>query len=142
MPYGRYKGVPVVKIPNSYLRWLINQPGIPEIIKQEAAKKLENSDFDNTDIDISRHAIDMFSKRFLSKWENRKIGIATSVAHLAIEALTKGKLLIDERNIDKGIKMYFDGIIWVFNWDDIFPQYKTLITVIEPDNGNLKEIAP
>lgn len=140
MPFGRYKDLPIDKIPNSYLRWVVGQPNMPDYVKIEANKKLEKSDHDDTDIEISRHAIDMFSKRFLNKWTNQNIGFGTFVAHSALEALIKGLVVGDERKIGKGVKIYFDDIVWVFGWDSNFPQYKNLITVMSVSPRLKKEI--
>lgn len=134
MPFGRYKGIAVKKIPNSYLRWLLTVPSIPKIIREEAENKLRSSDFDSTDIQISRHAVDMFSKRFINKWADRKIGIGTFLAHMAIDAINKGIIVNDDRNIGKGISIYYDNIVWVFTWPKESPDFKSLITVMYPNN--------
>lgn len=140
MPFGRYSGIEIKRIPNSYLRWLLTVPTISSIIRKEVEEKLRNSDFDSTDIQISRHAMDMFSKRFIEKWQDKKVGIGSFLAHYAVDALSKGKLVKDERNLDKGISIYFDEIVWVFNWPKESPEYKTLITVMFPNNSILKKV--
>lgn len=137
MPFGKYQGIEVKSIPNSYLRWLMNHDGIPQFLKEEARKKLEKSDYDNTDIEVTRHAVDMFSKRFLDKWDDKNTGIGSFVAQRAIEAFTKGKVLAGERTFNHGIKFLFDDIIWVINWDKKLPQYKSLITVMKPNKSEV-----
>lgn len=134
MPFGKYRGMAVKSIPNSYLRWLITVEGVPIDVKEEAEKKLEASDYDNSDIQITRHAIDMFSKRFLDKWNDRNIGIATFVTRMAVETLAKGMMVTDERPWGRGIKYFYDDICWVFNWDDNFPEHKSLITIMHPND--------
>jgi uncharacterized protein (DUF3820 family) len=133
MPFGRFRGMAVKQIPNSYLRWLITVDDVPEQIREEAKLKLEESDYDNTDIEITRHALDMFSKRFLHKWTDKKIGLASFVAQMSMEALTKGKMLSDERPWGRGVKFFYDDIVWVFTWNEQLPEFKALITIMMPN---------
>lgn len=133
MPFGKYQGMAVKSIPNSYLRWLITIDDVSEEIKKEAEEKLEASDYDSTDIQITRHAIDMFSKRFLEKWSDKKIGIATFVTRFAVDALAKGLMVTDQRPWGRGIKYFYDDMVWVFNWDDKYPEHKSLITIMHPN---------
>lgn len=133
MPFGKFKGMAVKSIPNSYLRWLITIEDVPDVVREEAKLKLEISDFDNTDIEITRHALDMFSKRFLYKWTDRSVGLGTFVANMSIEAQTKGRMIADNRPWGKGVKFFYDDIIWVLTWHEDLPQFKSLITVMRPN---------
>ena len=140
MPFGRYKGVAVKQMPNSYLRWLVTVPSLPQVIRDEAQTKLNDSDFDKTDIQITRHALDMFSKRFLDKWTDRKIGLATFVAHYSVDALSKGMLIKDKRDLDSGLVMFYDDVVWVFAWPPEAPDYKSLVTVMLPNKQIRKKV--
>ena len=81
MEVGRYAGMPVDRLPNSYLRWIITQD-FPKNILEVAKKKLEASNYNDFHLNISRHTIDMFSKRFIGQWlqseshrsEERRVG--------------------------------------------------------------------
>ena len=130
MPFGKYKGVEIKKINNSYLRWLLTIAGLPDDVREAASEKIKNSDFDQTDIQITRHALDMFSKRFLSRWEDRDIGLATFVARMAVKALKEGIEIKDNRKLERGLEILYENIIWVFNWPPEAPDYKSLITVM------------
>src|SRR3990172_2144006 len=64
---GKYAGKRIDTLPNSYLRWMITQD-FPKEWMDCAKEKLEQSDHSDLNLNISRHAIDMFSKRFLTLW--------------------------------------------------------------------------
>lgn len=133
---GRYVGKPVDTLPNSYLRWIITQD-FPKAILKAAKDKLEKSDYSDVHLNISRHAIDMFSKRFLFRWiqkENMRgdegDGIATYMAKVAQEAWNKGEDVSKHRHQDDGIVKEWDGIRWVFNNNTNFPDYIDVITIM------------
>jgi len=132
---GRYAGTPIDKLPNSYLRWMITQDFSEEIL--EAVKsKLEDSEYNDLYLSISRHAIDMFSKRFLWRWVNARDegetndGLATFMAKLAQEAWDKGTDISKFRHRDDGIVKNWDGIKWVFGVNPNYPDYRDVITVM------------
>lgn len=136
MTVGRYTGTDIDKLPNSYLRWLIVQD-FPKDILEAAKAKLSQSDYNDLYLSISRHAIDMFSKRFLFKWlqsENDKEddgdGLATFMAKQAQEAWDKGIDVSKHRHQDDGVVKALDGILWVFGVNSNFPAYKDVITVM------------
>ena len=137
MPVGKYAGIPVDQIPNSYLRWMITQR-FPKEILLAVETKLKKSDFDNTFIQTSRHAIDMYSKRFLFRWLKKENirgeegeGIATHLAKAAQEAWEKGTDVSKNRHVDDGTVKLYDGVLWVFKVNLDFPDYKDLVTVME-----------
>lgn len=134
---GRYAGTPIDKLPNSYLRWMIGQD-FPKDWLECARKKLEESDYNDVFLNISRHALDMFSKRFLGRWiesEGKKgeegIGIASFMVTLAEEAWQYGEDRSKHRHQDDGIVKEFNGIKWVFSVNSQYPDYKDVITVME-----------
>jgi len=139
MSIGRYTGIDIDKLPNSYLRWLIGQDFSKEIL--EAAKlKLSQSAYNDLYLHVSRHALDMFSKRFLFKWlqsENDKgdagDGLASYVAKRAQEAWEKGEDISKRRHQDDGVVKAWGGIQWVFGVNPNFPDYRDVITVMVDD---------
>lgn len=139
MEVGRYAGKPVDQLPNSYLRWLCSQD-FPKDILETAHKKLEESDYNDFYLNISRHAIDMFSKRFVGQWitsEGSKSdgdGLATYMVKEAQEAWDKGTDTSKHRHQDDGIVKDFKGKKWVFNLNPNFPDYKDVITVMPSDD--------
>jgi len=135
MEVGRYAGKPVDSLPNSYLRWVIMQDFEPEIL-EAAKRKLEQSQYDNTYLNISRHAVDMFSVRFLSKWlgseayAETKIGLNSFITKLAERAWELGEDVSKNRHQDDGIVKEYEGIRFVFAVSEMFPDYKDVITIM------------
>ena len=133
---GRYAGTPIDQLPNSYLRWMLTQ-NFPADWLQCAKKKLEQSDYNDIHLNISRHAIDMFSKRFLFQWiqsENDKgddgDGLGTYIAKRAEEAWDQGIDISKHRHQDDGIIKEYKGIKWIFNVSSTFPDFRDVITII------------
>lgn len=140
MNVGRYVGVPVDQLPNSYLRWVIGQ-SFPKEILDAAKKKLEQSDYGDLYLNVSRHAIDMFSKRFLGRWlqsegskDEDADGLATFIAKHAQEAWENGTDVSKHRHQDDGTMKELNGIKWVFNVSPSYPDYRDLITVMPSDD--------
>lgn len=132
MQVGRYAGTQVDKLPNSYLRWMIGQGFSPEILAA-AKKKLEQSEFNDLHMNVTRHAIDMFSKRFIEVWiqgKHEDVGLATFIALYAQRAWEHGIDMSKHRHKDDGIIKEYEHILWVFNVNEAFPDYKDLITVM------------
>lgn len=136
---GRYAGTQIDKLPNSYLRWMLFQD-FPKEWLDCAREKLAQSEYSDTYIHVSRHAIDMFSKRFFSLWitEARKgeegKGLGTFVADLASEAWEKGEDVSKRRHQDDGIVKLWKGVKFVFDVSKQFPDYKDVITVMDGEN--------
>ncbi|KKT20030.1 MAG: hypothetical protein UW07_C0019G0002 [Candidatus Nomurabacteria bacterium GW2011_GWF2_43_8] len=139
MMVGRYAGVEVDKLPNSYLRWIITQ-NFPKSILEAAQKKLKESDYNDLYLNVSRHAIDMYSKRFLYKWlDNGKTmedsdGLATFITKAAQEAWDKGTDVSKHRHQDDGIVKEWAGIKWIFGVNPNYPDYRDVITVMDSTN--------
>ena len=139
MSVGRYAGIPVDKLPNSYLRWLISQR-FPKEILEAAERKLKASDYNDLYLSVSRHAIDMYSKRFLFRWIQKENirgeegdGLATHVAKAAQEAWDKGTDVSQHRYDGDGIVKQYDGVRWVFKLNPDYPDYKDVVTITEID---------
>ena len=137
MSVGRYAGTPVDQLPNSYLRWLITQD-FPMDIIDAAEGKLKESDYNDLYLNVSRHAMDMFSKRFLERWiQSEKCkgekgeGFATFVAKYAQEAWDNGIDVSKHRHQDDGVVKEWKGIKWVFGINQNCPDYKDVITIME-----------
>lgn len=137
MSVGRYRGKRVDQLPNSYLRWLMTQK-FPKEILEAAERKLKASDYNDLYLSVSRHAIDMYSKRFLFRWMKKENirgeegeGIATHVAKEAEIAWKDGLDVSKNRHQDDGIIKQFDGILWVFKVNPEFPDYRDVVTVMD-----------
>lgn len=135
MTVGRYIGVPIDQLPNSYLRWLITQDFSKDILEC-ARRKLEESDYNDLFLNVSRHALDMFSIRFLDMWLNSQqkkideMGLASFIAQLADQAWKEGKDVSKHRHQDDGIIKELGNIKWVFNVNPQYPDYRDVITVM------------
>jgi len=134
---GRYAGTKINKLPNSYLRWMLTQD-FPKLWLDCAKEKLESSDYSDLHLSVSRHAVDMFSKRFLHIWLKHikekceeADGLGTFLAKLAEDAWVKGLDVSRHRHKDDGIVKDFDGVKFVFSVSKDFPEYKDLITVMD-----------
>lgn len=137
MLVGKYAGVSVDTIPNSYLRWIITQK-FPTEILAAAKSKLEESDYNDLYVNVSRHAIDMYSKRFLSVWIQSEAhkgdegeGLATFIAKSAQEAWDNGEDISKHRHQNDGITKVWKEIKWVFGCNENYPDYRDVITVME-----------
>ena len=137
MPVGKYAGKTIESLPNHYLRWLITQK-FPKAIVDAAIEKLKSSDYNDIYLSVSRHAIDMYSKRFLFRWMKKENirgeegnGIATHVAEEAEIAWEKGEDVSKNRYAGDGVVKLYDGILWVFNVNPDHPDYKDVVTVME-----------
>lgn len=132
MPYGKYKGKKVDTLPMSYLRWILAQK-FPEDIMAVARVKVNANPSSKLMIDLTRHAIDSFSLRYLSVWQKRWVtlkvqqGIASFLAELALEAYDKGEDVSLTRHQDEEVRKKFQDMIFVFNRDG---EIKVLITVM------------
>lgn len=139
MPVGRYAGTPVDQLPNGYLRWVVMQDFPKEII-EVAKRKLAESPYNNAYLNVSRHAYDQFSLRFIYKWLHpyqhglTKDGIGTFLVKQAEEAWLKGTDVSKRRHKDDGIVKLWQEIKWVFAVSPNFPDYKELITVMPDDD--------
>lgn len=137
MNVGRYAGTPIDKLPNSYLRWMMMQD-FPKLWKDAAKRKLDASQHNDIYLSVSRHTLDMFSKRFLHLWlpqarSKEGDGIATFVAKLAQEAWEKGEDTSLHRHQDDGLRRDWQGLRWVFQVAEGYPDLKEVITVMEAD---------
>ena len=145
MPVGKYAGTRVDALPMSYLRWMMTQK-FPKHLLDAAQKKLSTSIYSNEYLQVSRHAYDRFSLRFLDRWlrvvrSGEKVGLGTYVARKALEAYEKGEDISKRRHQDDGIVRLYEGIKWVFNTSHDFPDYRDLITVMAADEESNPQVS-
>lgn len=136
MRVGRYAGKRVDTLPNSYLRWLITQD-FPRDVVECAKNKLEQSDYNDLYLNATRHAVDMYSKRFLHLWNahvrergDEADGVASFLVKHAQEAWEKGEDASKHRHANDGVVRRWQGILFVFVVSPTFPDYKELVTVM------------
>lgn len=133
LTFGKYKGVRISQVPMSYLRWMLSQKFSPDLLEY-AKEKLVTNNTTNIDLDITRHAYDSFSVRYLGIWQNSNmgrlgkiIGIGTFLAEIANKAFIEGKDVSKNRHKYEEIIKEYQGIKFVFNRDGIS---RVLITII------------
>lgn len=145
MSFGRYIGKRVDTLPNSYLRWIMTQNDFPKEILECAKDKLSKSEFNDKFIEVSRHALDMFSKRFLDRWlqhvknNPNAYGFATFVVISAQEAWDGGFDISKNRYENDGTVKECNGIKWVFGINQDYPDFKTVITVMPSDINDMND---
>lgn len=142
MTVGRYAGTPIDQLPTGYLRWMLTQD-FPAEWQAIAHRKVKASLHSTEYIQVSRHAIDTFSVRFLDRWlDNRNDdspananvpieGLGTFIARKALEAWEKGVDVSKHRHQHDGTVKEFKGIKWVFAVSKRFPDMKDVVTVME-----------
>lgn len=110
----------------------------PKMWLDIAREKLEKSQYNDTYLTVSRHAIDMYSKRFLGIWLKRGQisgdGLATFLVKHAEIAWKEGEDVSKRRHQHDGIVKSWEGICFVFNLNENFTDYKELITVYGSDD--------
>ena len=128
MKFGKYAGVRVDQLPEKYCRWIMTQD-FPEEITKWAREKMKSNTTDFCEFDVTRHALDSYSLRFMNNYFERKdrsVGFATFVAREANIAFEKGKNVSKHRHQDEEIIKEYNGMKFVFNKKG---EVKTLITV-------------
>lgn len=132
--FGKYKGVKVSQVPMSYLRWILGQTKFPAEFKEYAKYKIDKNKTTNADIDVTRHAYDSFSLRYLRLWQNsnigmlgKQVGMGSFLAEMSQRAWEEGKDVSKDRHQDEELIKLYQGVKFVFNKD---PSYRVLITVM------------
>lgn len=70
MPFGKYRGLPVPHLPEDYLRWLLDQPGVSVDVKNAAREALDvDLPEDDTEPDPSSAAVALPAIVF--EWQQR-----------------------------------------------------------------------
>lgn len=132
MQVGKYRGIPVDQVPNSYLKFMLAHD-FPEEFLKYARMKVNTNVTSSIDINVTRHALDKFSLKYMHLWKPMKLGngvyegFASYVSRMAYEALEKGEDVSKHRRDDDEMRKKHENIIYVFNSKG---EYRTLITVL------------
>lgn len=133
LTFGKYKGVKISQVPMSYLRWMLGQKFPPELMKFAWEKVRANKSSD-IEMEVTRHAYDSFSLRYIGLWQKsnigilgKQIGIGTFLAELADHAWKEGKDVSMHRHQDEEIRKEYQGVKFVFNRHGYI---RTLITIM------------
>ena len=114
--FGKFKGQKWTRVPTHFLKWVVNSgKGLNrEIAKSELERRGSEV---STGIEITKHALDRASLRFLDKWmerENKDEGIYSWLVRMSTEALRE----VPEEG--DNIFMY-QGMRFVFKLGDMYP---------------------
>lgn len=135
--FGKFEGQLLTRIPVGYLQWAINtnvdtildtvEGKFPfhELAKAEIERRGERI----KDMDISAHAIDRFSLKYLKVWrDNRKPdeGLMSFMQRMGLEAWQNRWTLPHDKQEDNHWKVFHIGIEWCFE-ELIVPIVKTVI---------------
>lgn len=117
--FGKHEGELYTRLPVGYLTWMVNAN---HSRKEYAQAELDRRGTTMPEIQISGHAIDRFSLRYMDKfWErrNENEGLHSFMHRMALEAHEKGK--------QDGDRYFYYGIKFVFAEGSEFPTLKTVL---------------
>lgn len=128
MPFGKYKGEKLTRVPIYYLEKIINQ-GWPYAETAQAELDRRGHIINSGDkIEITNHAIDRASLRVLGLYlaeHKRNEGLHAWLTRVIIEALE----IIDVENEPDEFRITFNDMVLVMQKGELYP---TLITVMKP----------
>lgn len=119
MPNGKHKGERITRVPVSYLKWMVREK---HSIADYAQAELDRRGTVTPDIEISGHAIDSASLRIRKIWHESRggdEGLHAWLCRMAKSALEHGE--------DRGAKVAYGGVLWVFDQDGEWPLLKTVM---------------
>lgn len=122
MPFGKYKGTLLSRVPPGYLKWLISTDNF---IADKARDELHRRGTIEPSIEVTSHAIDRASLRVLDRYlSDRKEneGLASWVARNCELALDS----IDGGTLTENMQIDFDRITWVFDMRYAVPVLKSV----------------
>jgi uncharacterized protein (DUF3820 family) len=119
MPFGKHKGERITRVPVSYLKFMVRER-TPHADYAQA--ELDRRGTVTPDIEITGHAIDSASLRIRKTWHESRgqdEGLHAWLVRMASKALVKGE--------QRGEKIAFGGVLWVFEKDGEWPILKTVM---------------
>lgn len=120
MQGGKCKGAPITHVPVSYLRWMV---GSYHCDAKQAAQELHRRGTVIPEIEISYHAIDRFSQRFLQRWfDHRKSGEGIYAYIHRIAKFAWGRI----KDYPDKDKIKIKGMTFIFERETKWPILKTI----------------
>jgi hypothetical protein len=138
MPFGKFRGQLITRVPVSYLNWSIankvTQPvetkGGTVPFSEVAAAEIKRRGERRQDIDVSGHAIDRMSTKHLQVWyQNRQTdeGLLSFMQRVGLEAWSNRWTLPTSRDEKDGSwKIFYLNVDWVI-FEMAIPVIKTVI---------------
>lgn len=120
--FGRHRGQLYTRLPISYLRWMINTD---HSRKEYAEAELIRRGTPNPELEVSIHAMDRFSEKYIWKWldlEQPRKGLNSWLIEQAGAALVHGNKDSKDPN-----RIAYMGITYVFEECDLWPVVKTIL---------------
>lgn len=119
MPSGKHRGELITRVPVSYLKWMVRER---HSLANYAQAELDRRGTVTPEIEISGHAIDSASLRIRKVWHESRgedEGLHAWLVRMAEAALREGE--------QRGDKIAFGGVLWVFERDGEWPLLKTVM---------------
>lgn len=118
--FGRFKGQPWVRIPVSYLKFLINEGSTYAPIAQAELKRRGIAL--TQELEVSGHAIDRASQKMIGKWMETRVGdegLHAWLVRMATDARARGR--------ESGGTYQYAGMLFAFNEGELWPTLKTVM---------------
>jgi hypothetical protein len=131
LDFGKYKGIPLTRVNAGYLRWMVNQHGIPEAWRELAGAELSRRGTTIPGVEITAHAIDRASLRlydiYVAGRQDENEGLHGWLSRMVLEAREYGLNVPDGRSakVEGNCRDYY-GVRWVIEEG---VEYPTLVTV-------------
>lgn len=122
MPFGKYKGTLITRVPPGYLRWMISTESP---FAEHARNEIHRRGTIEPSIEVTSHAIDRASLRIMDRYlSDRKEneGLASWIARTCETALDS----IEGGTLTENMRIDFDGITWVFDMKYSVPVLKSV----------------
>lgn len=136
MPNGRHVGIPITRVPVSYLKWMVCSR---HSCAAYAEAELKRRGTVTPDLDISGHAIDRASLLCRRTWnETRREdeGLHAWLVRMAGGALDQGI-----RHHEQPGRIHYAGLSWRFELDGVWPVLKTVLPAAEKQKATIGESA-
>lgn len=138
LKFGKYKGKLFTRVPVGYLTWLFagGVTGPVELHGGEIVKAHEAAEAEllrrgkRVDVEVSGHAIDRISWHGMDAWRSTRKpneGLFTWAQRMTLEALDSRKAEGKGLPESEGLRINWNGLIWVVRTDQLVPVLKTVI---------------
>lgn len=122
MPNGRHKGLPISRVPVSYLKWMVGSRH-SEAARAEAELKRRGTV--TPTLEVSGHAIDRASLRCRKQWHasrGENEGLHAWLCRVSAEALAEGR----QHGTEPG-RVEYQGLSFRFELDGVWPVLKSVL---------------